>query len=86
MREGRRGIWISGNFGVGPARIGGQELGERFDVVTHMSGLRSFDEESRHIVIYDIEGVQLPVLDVRRSLVSKRAAGRSKDKSAIEAI
>ena len=51
-----------------------------------MSGLRSFDEESRHIVIYDIEGVQLPVLDVRRILVSKRAAGRSKDKSAIEAI
>ena len=80
------GVWISGSFGMGPPRIGGQELGERFDVVTHMSGLDGFDEESQHVVIYDIEGLQLPVLDVRRILVSKRAAGRARDQAAVEAL
>jgi len=80
------GVWVSGSFGMGPPRIGGSELGERFDVVTHMSGLRGFDEESAHVVEYDIDGLRLPVLDLRRILVSKRAADRAKDRVAIEAI
>jgi len=37
------GVWISGSFGLGPPRIGGDALGDRFDVVTHMSGLGSFE-------------------------------------------
>ncbi len=80
------GIWVSGSFGMGPPRIGGRELGERFDVVTQMSGLESFDKESAHTIEYDIEGLRLPVLDLRRILVSKRAAGRAKDRAAIEAL
>ncbi len=80
------GVWVSASFGMGPPRIGGHALGDRFHVVTHMSGLEDFDEESQHVVTYDIEGLRLPVLDVRRILVSKRAAGRAKDKAAIEAI
>src|ERR1700682_4538548 len=39
------GVWISGSFGMQPPRIGGEALSERFDVVTHMSGLRDFVSE-----------------------------------------
>jgi hypothetical protein len=42
------GIWISGSFGLGPPRIGGDAVGERFDVVTHMSGLGTFAAEQQH--------------------------------------
>jgi hypothetical protein len=33
------GIWVSGSFGTGQPRIGGEALSERLDVVTRMSGL-----------------------------------------------
>lgn len=80
------GIWISGSFGMGPPRIGGEELSERFDVVLHMSGLEGFDREyaSRHHE--DVDGLRLPVLPLERILHSKRTAARPKDLAAIPAI
>lgn len=73
------GIWISGAFGSGPPRIGGDELGERFDVVTHMDGLDEFPREYENVTFEVVDGVRLPLLPLRRILQSKRAAGRPKD-------
>ena len=80
------GIWIAGHFGMEAPRIGGDELNERFDVVTHMSGLDSFAEEACHIVPIVVDGVTLPVLDLRRLIHSKRSAGRPKDLAALPAL
>lgn len=80
------GIWISGSFGLGPPRIGGDALGDRFDVVTTMSGLPDFDAELVAAIREVVDGVELPVLPLRRILASKRAAGRPKDLAAIPAI
>jgi len=80
------GIWISGSFGMGPPRIGGEVLGDRFDVVTTMSGLPDFDTEFLGAIREVVDGVELPVLPLRRILESKRAAGRPKDLAAIPAI
>jgi len=80
------GIWISGAFGMGPPRIGGDALSERFDVVAHMSGLESFDVEYRSVRHELVEGLNVPVLPLARILASKRAAGRSKDLAAAHGI
>jgi hypothetical protein len=80
------GIWISGAFGMGPPRIGGDALSERFDVVAHMSGLEPFDVEYRAVRHELIEGLRVPVLPLARILASKRAAGRSKDLAAAHGI
>ncbi len=80
------GIWVSGSFGMGPPRIGGEELSERFDVVAQMSGLESFEAEYRRILYEEVVGLRLPVLPLDRILTSKRAAGRPKDLAAAHAI
>lgn len=80
------GIWISGSFGLGPPRIGGEELSERFDVVVHMSGLESFDREYRARRYEEVEGLRLPVLPLDRILHSKKSAARPKDLAAAPAI
>jgi len=80
------GIWVSGSFGMGPPRIGGDALGDRFDVVTHMDGLESFKEEYGGVRFETIEGTRFPLLPLRRILASKRSAGRPKDLLAALAI
>ncbi len=80
------GIWISGSFGSSPPRIGGDELGERFDVVTHMDGLEGFAQEYAGVRFELIDGVRLPLLPLRRILHSKKTAGRPKDLLAAHAI
>jgi len=73
------GVWISGSFGMTPPRIGGDALGDRFDVVTHMSGLGRFSDEVAHVRTAVVDGLELPVLSLERILVSKKAAARPKD-------
>lgn len=73
------GIWISGSFGLGPPRIGGDELGERLDVVTRVDGLERFDIEYQRAKREDVDGISLPLLPLDRILASKRASGRAKD-------
>lgn len=80
------GIWISGSFGMGPPRIGGEELSERLEVVVHMSGLASFDVEYRAVRHEEVDGLLIPVLPLERILHSKRTAGRPKDLAAAHAI
>jgi hypothetical protein len=80
------GIWISGSFGMGPPRLGGEALSERFDVVTHMSGLGDFESEYQWVRREIIDGVPIPVLSLRRIVESKRAAARPKDKAILHAL
>jgi hypothetical protein len=80
------GIWVSGSFGMGPPRIGGEALSERFDVVVQMTGLRDFASEYGAVTFELIDGVSLPVLPLSRILQSKRAAGRPKDQAILHAL
>ncbi len=79
------GLWISGSFEMGPPRLGGEALSERF-VVTHMSGLGDFAAEYESVRRETIDGVPIPVLPLRRILESKRAAARPKDKAILHAL
>lgn len=80
------GIWVSGSFGLGPPRIGGDDLGDRMDVVTTVDGLDAFADEYAGVTYETVDGVRLPLLPLVRILRSKRAAGRPKDLAAAHAI
>jgi predicted nucleotidyltransferase len=79
-----KGIWVSGTFGMRPPQIGGDAVGDRLDVVTHMHGLGTFDEELLHTIVITVDGLPLRVLTLERIIASKRAAGR--DLAAIPAL
>jgi hypothetical protein len=80
------GFWVSGAFGMRPPALGGAVLGDRFDVVILMHGLRSFDEEYSGSLALEIDGVRVRVLPLARILASKKAAGRPKDLAQIPAL
>ena len=80
------GIWVSGTFGMRPPQIGGDELGDRLDVVTHMHGLGKFADEFVNTSLITVDELPLRILNLERILVSKRAAGRTKDLAAIPAL
>ena len=80
------GIWVSGSFGMRPPQIGGEAAGDRLDVVTHMHGLGSFQEELANTTEVEVDGIVLRVLSLRRIITSKRAAGRKKDLAVIPAL
>ena len=62
---------------------GGADL---FDVVVHMHGLGSFDDEARHAVRVRLGPVEIPVLPLGRIIASKRATGRPKDLAILPAL
>src|SRR5262245_12481863 len=80
------GIWISGNFGMRPPQIGGDSVGDRLDVVTHMHGLGAFADEYANAVEIEIDGIPLRVLPLERIIVSKSASKRSKDIAVLPAL
>jgi hypothetical protein len=80
------GIWISASFGMRPPQIGGDPVGDRLDVVTHMDGLGTFAEERPNSTVVVIDGIPLHVLGLRRIIASKQAAGRRKDLAALPAL
>lgn len=80
------GVWVSGSFGMRPPQIGGDAIGDRFDVVTHMHGLGSFEEEWTNSFEVTVDGIPVRVLKLERIIASKRATGRSKDAAAIPAL
>jgi hypothetical protein len=79
------GIWVSGAFGMRPPALGGA-LGDRFDVVTHVHGLKSFAEEYDASLALTLEGVPLRVLPLARVIASKRALGRPRDLAQLPAL
>ena len=80
------GIWVSGAFGMRPPQLGGDVLGDRLDVVTHMHGLGTFDSELANTKSIEVDGIPLKVLSIERIIASKVAAGRAKDLAAIPAL
>lgn len=80
------GIWIAGSFGMRPPQIGGDELGDRLDVVTHADGLDAFEREWERSIDLDVDGLTLRVLSLERVIASKRAAGRPRDLAALPAL
>jgi predicted nucleotidyltransferase len=65
--------------------IAGQGL-EHLDVVIHCHGLKTFDVEYAKAIDLDIDGFSIKVLPLERVIASKKAAGRPKDKAALEAL
>jgi predicted nucleotidyltransferase len=80
------GIWVSGAFGMRPPQFGGDAIGDRLDVVTHMHGLGSFGEELANTIEVTVDDVPLRVLRLERIIASKRATGRARDLAAIPAL
>ena len=80
------GVWIPGSFGMMPPTIGGDLLGDRFDVVLTLSGLEDFATERAGARIMRVDDLDLPVLPLRRVLHSKRAAARPKDLAVLPAL
>lgn len=75
------GFWVTR---AEPPLLGG--MSDRFDVVTHLSGLPDFEHEYAGAEKIEIDGIPVPVLPLERILVSKRAANRAKDRATIEAL
>jgi predicted nucleotidyltransferase len=80
------GIWVSGSFGMMPPTIGGEPLGDRFDVVVHMHGLETFDVEFLRARDMILNGVPIRVLPLERIIASKRATGRPRDQAQLPAL
>lgn len=59
---------------------------ELFDVVVHMHGIGTFEEESKHTIKVPLGRTKIPVLKLERIIVSKKATGRTKDKLVLKAL
>jgi hypothetical protein len=57
-----------------------------FDLVIHMDGLRSFDEEYRNAVLIPVGNTSVMVLPLDRIIASKQAANRPKDKAVLPVL
>lgn len=77
------GVWVTRTQ---PPLLGGGALGERWDVVTQVSGLPDFATEYAQAKRFEIDGVSVPVLPLDRIIVSKRAANRPKDQAVLHAL
>ena len=62
------------------------EAAELFDIVVHLHGLGSFDEESRDAKLIAIGSLTIPVLPLARIIASKQATGRPKDIAILPAL
>jgi predicted nucleotidyltransferase len=80
------GIWVSGIFGMRPPQLGGDAIGDRLDVVSHMHGLGTFEDELLAAKDLEIDGIPLKILGIERIIASKRATNRAKDLAAIPAL
>lgn len=80
------GAWMPGGFGMRPPAVGGEALGDRFDVVVHMHGLRGFSVEYEGAKAIVVDGIPLRVLPLDRIIESKRALGRPRDLAQIPAL
>lgn len=79
-----RGAYVPPTMGNPPTFAGGGV--ELFDVVVHMHGLGAFDEEREHAIKVPLGREQVLVLDLERIIVSKKAAGRQKDKLVLRVL
>lgn len=80
------GFYAPSSFGIRPLVLGGDALGDRFDVVVHMHGLAGFAQEWANTREVVVEGVPLRVLNLSRIIESKKATGRTKDLAQVPAL
>ncbi len=76
------GFWVTQ---MQPPLLGGN-IGDRFDVVTFVSGIDDFDQEYQDAATAVVEGVELKLLRLDRILHSKKKAARVKDAPGIQQI
>jgi hypothetical protein len=76
------GVWVTRTQ---PRLLGGN-AGDRWDVVTTMSGLPDFAAEYAAAPLMTIDDVQVRVLPLPRIIHSKRAANRPKDRAVLPAL
>ncbi len=68
-----------------PPLIGGAGT-ELFDIVVHMHGLGSFEQEASTAIRINVGRAEIPVLPLSRIIESKKATGRPKDLSILPAL
>ena len=59
---------------------------ELFDIVLRMDGLGEFDEEKKQTIRVSLGRIKVPVLNLARIIVSKKAAGREKDRLVLKVL
>jgi len=59
---------------------------DRIDIVTHCDGLDEFDAEYANTSPLSVDDFEIRVLDLRRIIASKEAAGRPKDRAVLEQL
>ena len=62
---------------------GGADL---FDIVVHMHGLSSFEEEAGRVTHVKLGELNVPVLPISRIIASKEATGREKDRAILPVL
>ena len=68
-----------------PPMVAGQDL-DRIDLVVRCQGLEAFDKEYAGAVTLRVTDFSVKLLPLDRVIVSKKAAGRPKDKAVLEAL
>lgn len=71
--------------GLNPPMLGPNEF-RVFDLVTHMHGLDSFDEEYDNAIVVPLGGIEISLLPLERIILSKETADREKDRAALPAL
>jgi len=64
--------------GMNPPMFAGKSV-NLFDIVVHMHGLETFEEEIKHCLRIPLGRLKVPVLSLERIIKSKEASGRQKD-------
>ncbi len=73
------------SIGLNPPMLAGEAV-KLFDIVVHMHGLGSFDEELAGATAVDLAGTKVFVLPLPRIIKSKSALGREKDRMVMKAL
>lgn len=58
---------------------------EKIDFLTHVSGLR-YEEAEKNKVIGDIDGMTVPVVNIKDLVLSKMSTDRAKDRLDVEEL
>lgn len=73
------------SIGLNPPMLAGEAV-KLFDIVVHMHGLGSFDEELAGATAVDLAGTEIFVLPLAKIIKSKSALGREKDRMVMKAL
>lgn len=68
-----------------PPRFAGKDF-QLLDIVTHMTGLKSFDKEYKKAKMVKLGNLTLKILPLERIIHGKKKTGRPKDKLALPAL